>query len=322
MLKSYYEILNVPYYATKEEIKAQFKKLVKLYHPDINKSLDSEIIFKQINMAAQVLLDDEKRKTYDNLRQKTKIKDSKIYNYKNPQYKNPSNKTDFSKGISRGFYDLFKKSQSQKKQPPKPKKGDDIFVTVEIDCYEALLGTQRCVNISKNIICPKCLSKKYINGEKCSFCDGLGQKSENKKITVKIPPKITSGMKLRIKGEGKQGQNGGENGNLYVKVIVKKEEKFIVRDGIVYYTASISPIRAILGGNVTIDTLWGEATIKIPPLTKNNQSFKLIDIGLKDDKTLKNGEMIVKVSIEIPESITKEEQNLYRELEKISLKKI
>ena len=148
-----------------------------------------------------------------------------------------------------------------------------------------------------------------------------GEKTTNKKITVKIPPAIKDKAKLRISNEGKQGENGGKNGNLYIIVNIESNEELKIKDGIVYHNAQISPYLAVLGGNLTVPTLWGEATIKIPPLTKNNQSFKLIDVGVLDEKTNKKGDEIVKVSIQIPSELTNEEYQLYERLKEINLKK-
>ncbi|MBQ7286920.1 MAG: DnaJ domain-containing protein [Candidatus Gastranaerophilales bacterium] len=311
MLKSYYEILNVSPNATKSEIKSQFKKLAKMYHPDVNSSLEAEQVFKEINKAAQVLLDDEKRKNYDNLRSFNKENFKKSYTS--------------SASSQYTFNDLFKTKQKPHKEKEKPKnkpiKGDNITVNVEIDYTEALLGTQRSVNVVHSVICPKCLGHKFANGQKCPYCDGLGEKISNKKITVKIPKGLKNGAKLRIKGEGKSGQFGGENGNLYVIVNIEKNDELKIKDGIVYYSANISPYMAVLGGNINVPTLWGEATIKIPPLTKTNQSFKLIDVGVLDEKTNKKGEQIVKILIQIPTEISSQEYLLYEKLRELNLNK-
>jgi len=305
MLKSYYEILNVEPSATKSEIKNQYKRLVKMYHPDVNSSIEAESIFKEINKAADILLDDIKRKNYDTLRGTVK-----------KPYTNPR-KSEYS------FQDLFKKPKKEeiKKEAPKPIKGADITINVEIDYTEALLGTQRSVNIAHSILCPKWLGRKFANGQKCPYCDGLGEKTQNKKITIKIPKGLKNGSKLRIKGEGQLGKFGGENGNLYVIVDIEKNEELNIKDEIVYYNAPISPYTAILGGNVAVPTLWGEAMIKIPPLTKANQSFKLIDVGVMNEKTGKKGDMIVKIVIQIPDNITAQEHYLYEKLRDINLNK-
>ncbi len=309
MLKSYYEILNICENASKDEIKKQFKKLVKMYHPDINSSLEAENIFKEINKAAEILLDDEKRKNYDKLRNANK----EVYNKKPHQ----NYKTSESSGYS--FYDIFKKTENKKTK--KPKKGSDITVNVEIDYQEALLGTYRSVNIAKSSICPKCLGKKFANGQKCSYCNGLGEKTLNKKITVKIPPKIKDKTKLRLKQEGSEGEFNGQPGDLYIVVNITKKDDLTVKDGIVYNEVEISPYTAVLGGNIKVPTLWGEAVIKIPPLTKSNQSFKLIDVGVLNEKTNKKGEQITKVIIQIPSEISNDEYKLYEKLKEINSKK-
>lgn len=310
MLKSYYDILNVEPNATKSEIKNQYKKLVKMFHPDVNSSIEAEATFKEINKAAEILLDDLKRKNYDSLRSVNK------QTYKT--YTNPR-KSEYS------FYDLFKnykkEEKHEKKVEPKPIKGDDIILNVEIDYTEAILGTQRSINIARASICPKCEGRKFANNIKCPYCDGLGEKTVNKKITVKIPKGLKNGAKLRIRGEGQLGKFGGENGNLYIVVNIEKNDELNIKDGIVYYNAQISPYTAILGGNLEVPTLWGEATIKIPPLTKANQSFKLVDVGLLDEKTNKKGSQIVKIIIQIPNEISSNELALYEKLRDLNLKK-
>ncbi len=313
MLKSYYEILGLDKDATKNQIKNRYKKLVKMYHPDVNSSFEAEKIFKDINKAASVLLDDEKRKSYDALRSSGAKKEFK-------QEKQNSKASKYT------FSDLFQtKKQSQtsfgqtKKQTPK--NGDDIEISVTIDYAEALLGTHRTINITHNTICPKCLGHKFSNGQKCPYCGGLGEKTENRKITVKIPANLKNGSKLRIKNEGHEGTFGGKNGNLYVIVNIKQHEELEIIDGIVHYEAQISPYTAVLGGNITVPTLLGEATIKIPPLTKTGQSFKLINVGVLDKKTNKKGDEIVHITVQIPTSITDEEYRLYEKLQEINLKK-
>ena len=291
MLKSYYEILNISPDATKSEIKKQYKQLAKMYHPDVNSSFEAEIRFKEINKAIEILLDDEKRKNYDALRTVT--------------------------------HTIYKSSQIKyKKEKIEPQNGDDITLNVKIDYQEALLGTNRIVNISQSEVCPKCQGQKLANGAKCPYCAGSGEITKNRKITVKIPPSIKNNSKLRLKGEGKSGKFGGKNGNLYVIVeIENSKSELSIRDDTVYYNAQISPYTAILGGDIKIPTLWGEATMKIPPLTKAFQSFKLMDVGVMNNKTGKKGDEIIKIIIQIPSAITDEEYSLYEKLKEINLKK-
>lgn len=307
MLKSYYDILNISENASKSEIKKQFRKLVRMYHPDLNSSFEAEQRFKEINKAADILLDDEKRKNYDNLRSVHKT-------FSNNYQKNNSQKS---------FSDIFSKKKEEKKEEiKKPINGEDITLNLKISTNEAILGTQRIVNVAHCSVCPKCNGRKFSNEKKCSYCNGLGEKTINKKITVKIPPSIKNKAKLRLVGEGKEGKFGGKNGNLYIIVeIINDNSEFKIKDGIVYFNAEITPYQAILGGNIKVPTLWGEATIKIPPLTKSNQSFKLIDVGVINQQTGKKGDEIVKIIIQIPSSVTDEELLLYEKLKEINSKK-
>lgn len=298
MLKSYYEILNIKENATKAQIKAQYKKLAKMYHPDINSSLEAERIFKDINRAVSVLLDDEKRKEYDALR----IKKVNSFNQK------PKEK--------------YKKTyKNEEREIKKPIDGKDIFVKIKISYKEAILGTRRTINIAHSEICPKCRGFKFANGSKCPICDGLGEIVTKRKITVTIPDNVKNNSKLRIKNEGDIGRFGGKNGNLYVEINIEEKNELSIKDGIVYYDAQISPYTAVLGGDIKVPTLNGFETINIPPLTKSNQTFKLINVGVFDEKTNKYGDEIVKIIIQIPSDITDVEYNLYQKLKEINLNK-
>ncbi len=290
MLKSYYEILNVKSNASKSEIKKQYKKLVKMYHPDINSSFEAEKVFKEISNAAEILLDDKKRKEYDFFRAKT-------------------------------IDEIKPKKEEKNTQTLKPQKGDDITVFVEINYQEAFLGVSKVINISNSIICPKCQGRKFANGRKCQYCNGLGEYTENKKITLKIPAGVKNNTKLRLKYEGKKGVNGGLNGNLYAIIRLYQDDNLKIKDGVVYYNAFISPYSAVLGGSIKIPTLWGQTSIILPPLTKTNQSFKLIDVGILDKKTGKKGDEIVNIFIQIPKNLSQEEIQLYQKLREINLKK-
>lgn len=289
MLKSYYEILEVSQTASKAEIKRQFRKLSKMYHPDLNSSLEAQEIFKQIAHAAQILLDDDKRRAYDDLRGFNKPKEEK--------------------------------QEKKEEHYYPPQNGKDITVNIKIERSEAVLGTYRVVNIAHSELCPKCQGRIFANESKCPICGGLGEITKNRKITVKIPQSVKNGAKLRIKGEGDEGKFGGKNGNLYVVVEVNEDDKLKIVGNTVYSKAYISPYSAILGGDIKIETLWGETTLKIPPLTKSNQSFKLVNVGAKDKLTGKLGDQIVEIIIQTPTRVSDEEYRLYEKLKELNQNK-
>ena len=174
-MQSYYEILSVKENASKQEIKAQYHKLARMYHPDVNSSLEAEKFFKEINRAASILLDDEKRKKYDDLR--TGYKNKFENNYKN---------------------------ETKNKEILFPKKGEDITLEVTISIKEAILGCERVVNVSQTRVCETCHGRKF-SSFSCPNCKGKGEITKNRKITVKIPPSIKNKNKKRRKRGQKRG---------------------------------------------------------------------------------------------------------------------
>ena len=352
--KNYYEILGVTPDIEDTELKSVYRRLVRKYHPDINP--DGELKFKDILEAYETLCDEKRRKQYDILNgffkstgstssdksepyrksyrtnsnsykkdsfeksQENKTTD-KPFKHEEKKIKDDKNFTDLINEIIDGFSQQPKNKKKSTPKPPTPKNGEDIYADVVITLKESINGTHKTVNVLQTEVCTHCKGRKFINGSKCTHCGGSGEVITRQRINVTIPKNIKNGTKLRLAGEGKKGKNGGKNGNLYVIVHVEKNDELKIEDGIVKYTAEITPYTAILGGNISVPTLWGEAVIKIPPLTKANQSFKLVDVGVLNEKTNKKGDEIVKILIQIPTKITDEEMELYKKLNELNLKK-
>ena len=228
-------------------------------------------------------------------------------------------KKDYSEKVfSDKINDIFKEftKKEQKKKKAEPANGTDITVDITIGIAEALKGTSRTVNVLHTQLCPKCKGRKFINGAKCSDCNGTGEKSEYRKITVKIPAKIKNGAKLRLKGEGNHGQNGGKNGDLYIKIKIEGNSK-VKYDGLnVLYNVPITPFEAVLGGEIEVNTLEGNVKLKLPAHTNSGQKFRLSGMGVKQKN--KSGDMIITVHIEIPQSLSDDEIKLYEKLKKAS----
>ena len=216
--KDYYKTLNINENATESEIKSAYRKLARTHHPDIAGASPANVqLFKDINEAYETLIDRKKRYEYDAIR--------RLYSYATKQGTTPppnrptkdtqSNTTTKSKN---SFWEDFLKYQKQKEtySKPAPENGSDITTEVTITYAEANNGTQKRINILHNKPCEICKGRKFVNGCLCSACNGTGSVSEHKRLTVKIPPNVKSGYKIRIAGEGNQGSNGGKNGNLYL----------------------------------------------------------------------------------------------------------
>ncbi len=355
--KNLYEILNLSPNSSKEEIKIAYRKLVRIYHPDINKTKEAETYFKLLNNAAETLLDDAKRLQYDTLAGISRTKKDYVKNDdtlktepspendkklvdKMPEtkqgYEFSGNKTDetvenrgfFTKKSSKTFENKeFNADETLKNQFRGPKiDGKDIETVVNISKKEQKQGTVRKINVLHTDKCPKCAGAKYINGKVCALCHGVGEKSEHKKMNVKIPAGIKHGTKMKIQSEGEYGKFGGKNGNLYLLIQIENEniknqpefeDKNTGKDFVI--ETSITPWQAVLGGKITISAAGKNVSTTIPPLTKSGTRFKLkvddekwASLGLKADYT-------VIVRIDINENLDKKEIELYKKLREIDL---
>ncbi len=321
-----YEVLNVSTNATDVEIKSAFRLLVRKYHPDVNPNFEEK--FKEIKNAYDILSDVQKKEKYDKLNgfnnPKPKVSsttsslnndDLKTKAQAKKAYSETQNK-------SKSFNSLFNDILDNLK--PKNKiNGTDIELSVKISTYEAVLGTNRIVNVLHTHVCPKCNGKKFINEAKCSNCNGLGEIKQHKKINIKIPKNVKSGCKIRIVNEGNRGRNGGQNGDLYlnIEVVETNLNDFKIVDNDVYTKATIEPYQAVLGDEISLENFKGEKIkLKIPKNTKSNQKFKIANEGLKSKKDDSFGCMIVEVIIDISKNVSNEEIELYRKIKELKSK--
>ena len=343
--KNFYEILGLNPDATKEEIKLSFRKLVRIYHPDINKTKEAEAYFKLLNNAVETLLDDTKRLQYDSIAGISASQ--KVHVQKNTttfEQKSKNSSNDYVKKTSKneapsafGLYNTVKNlnnsafcknkraenAQKQascadgslKNEAAGPKlDGKDIETVAEISKSEQTRGTTRRINVLHTDKCPKCLGRKYINGSICALCRGAGEKSEHKIMNVKIPAGIKNGAKMKIKNEGEYGKFGGKNGDLYLLIKIHDETQVKYEGNEIVYEVSIPPWKAVLGGESEIFINNESIKIKVPPLTKSMTRFKLKDRAVKMPLSALNAEYSVVLKVQIPENISPDEVTLYKKL--------
>ena len=283
--KDYYDILGVLRDATEAEIKSAYRKLARKYHPDVNKTKEAESKFKDINEAYEVLGDKQKRQRYDSLganwqggQSYTPPPGFEQFGFGGGQggYQSYSFNVQDLGGFSDFFSSLFgdmmgggartqgmnfggfdfggaqQASSSRKRQQQAPK-AEDLDVTMNLNVTVKDIFDQKPVNVKFNNIerCTKCSG----NGGYCSECGGTGFKSEPKSIKVKLPPNITEGQKIRIKGEGKS-DSYGRKGDLYL-VINVKDKDYEVNGADLTKEIEITPPEAVLGCKKDIETLNG-----------------------------------------------------------------
>lgn len=339
--KDYYEILGVSPDATEEEIKQAYKKLAFQYHPDRNPgNPEAEEKFKEIVEAYEVLSNPEKRKKYDMMREGTSFFDEFF-------------ETSFGSLFEEVFSDFFGRRSTARRR------GADLKYTLEIELEDVLHGKQVDIEFDAPGICKECsgsgVEKGYsldrcrvcggrgkistvrgfltvwttchacggrgkINTHPCRGCHGTGIKKEKKKLRVDIPPGIEEGTRLRFKGEGEP-VPGGIPGDLYVEVRIKEHPVFQREGEDLYCEVPLTFPEAVLGTELEIPTLEGPEKIKVPPGTQHGETYVLKNRGLPRLHGKKRGNLVVKFSIEIPKSITKEERRLIEELHRLMKEK-
>jgi molecular chaperone DnaJ len=166
------------------------------------------------------------------------------------------------------------------------------------------------VNIT---VCPTCRGEGKIIDRPCETCRGRGTIQKTRRIEVTIPRGVEDGQFLRIAGEGEPGEHKGPPGDLYVVVHIKKHSTF-ERQGVdLYTTAVIGLATALLGGEIRMPTITGSALLKIPKGTQGNTLFRLRQQGMPYLNSDNRGDLLVKVVVEIPEKLTKKQEDLMRE---------
>ena len=337
-VKNYYEILNVSTDADLFQIKSAYRKLARKYHPDINNCPDAIEIFKEITTAYETLCNVEKRKQYDILngifrenKTKTnpeandKVKEENI-NSQDLKNSNQSDTKKESKTQKKQQYNSLMKAlkyvvakfrkNKKEKDNKKPKKGENISTEVVITPDEVMTGSKRIINIRTTKTCPKCLGRRFVNGDKCTKCEGKGVITETKRITLTIPKGVKDGAKLRLKGEGATGKNGGPNGDVYVQIRIETKTQVHFDKLNIYYNVPITPFEAALGEEISVPAFDGIIKLKLPPNTCSGQKFRIAKQGLK--KNGKVGDLIVTVSIEFSHNLSDDEIKLYEQLKNLS----
>jgi len=359
MTKDYYNTLGVDKNATKEEIKKAYKKLAKKYHPDLNKDKDSTEKFKEINEAAAVLADDEKRTQYDQ------------YGTTAEQFGNGFQGFDFSDFMGQGggfdfdsIFEGFFGGRSPFGRRSGPKRGADLRYDLEITLEEAATGITKHIIIPRLEQCTKCHGSgaesesdivncpdcngsgmqrrtqrtpfglfattttcrkcqgqgKYIKKE-CQVCDGTGVVKKTRKIEIKVPAGAEEGTNLRVVKEGEAGEKSAEPGDLYIIIYVKEHDIFERQGDDIYVKIPIPFTIASLGGEVEVPTLEEKAKLKIPAGTQNNTIFRMNGKGIPYLHGHGTGNENVEVIVEVPERLSRKQKELLKEFEKESKKK-
>ena len=322
MAKDYYRILGVGKDASEKDIKLSYRKLARQFHPDVNPGDKSaEAKFKEINEAFEVLSDTEKRKKYDKYGDKWQYADQ-IEHARQQQQQEPS--WQFTQGGGSAnvddeiFEDIFREFGGHGyRARSRAAEGRDAEYPIEITLEEAFHGSNRVLTMQSHEVCSGCGGTGRIRNLPCSVCRGTGSVPREKRIEAKIPAGVDNNSRVRFAGQGEPGFHGGPAGDLYLIVNVIPHHIFERKGDNLNATLEVPLLTAILGGEVEVRTVDSKVALKIPPETQNGRSFKLTGKGMPHLGGGGSGDLEVKVKVILPEHLSSQEKELFRQLKDI-----
>jgi curved DNA-binding protein len=307
--RDYYRILGVPRHASEKEIRRAFRRLARRYHPDRNPGdRAAEERFKEVNEAHEVLADPDKRKHYDWVGAQRhqfqqaggEPRDGDFDGWvrhsttgRGLDYGAPHEELSGRGGFSDFFRSLFGESEAQpsmhwRKAQRRPRRGQDIETPVELSLEEAFRGTSRVLEVGGS------------------------------HLEVKIPPGVKTGSKVRITGKGGPGSRGAPAGDILFSIQVLPHPVFVREGDDLHCEVKVDLYTALLGGEVQVPTMKGAVWLKIPPETQSGRSFRLRGQGMPRMRDpLVQGDLVAKVVPVLPEGLTDQERDAFRELARL-----
>ncbi|MBN1364028.1 MAG: molecular chaperone DnaJ [Syntrophaceae bacterium] len=347
--KDYYEILNVSRTASEEEIKKSYRAIAMQCHPDRNPGdKKAEERFKEAAEAYEVLSDREKREIYDHYGHD---------GLSNTGFRGFSGFEDIFSHFSSIFDDVFGYGNVRGHSRHASSAGADLRYDLNISFLDAAFGLTTTIEIEKLATCNKCHGTgaspgsspetcrtckgrgqviqssgfftisstcPHCNGygkfisKPCDNCHGTGKEQVTKKVQLKIPAGVETGSRLRLRGEGESGSKGGPDGDLYVFIHVEDHDFFTRAGNDILCRVPISFVDAALGGTIEVPALHGTEKLKIPRGTQNGKTFRLKGKGIPHVRGFGHGDQIVEVFVQIPTTLSKKQEELLIEFEKLN----
>ena len=285
IFKDYYKILGLENNKVNiDEIKTAFHNQAKKYHPDVNDGREAEERFKDINEAYRVLSNNTSKRKYDRIWYSHVGK--KIDKQKDREER--ETRTDLWSLL----FGINKVEKVKRTKTKVPAKGDNVETQIDVGIKQAFYGTNKKISL------------RTVNGKMTTF-------------DVKIPAGIRNGEKIRLIGQGKQGQNGGKNGDLFIKVNIEDSNIYKLHGYDIYTDLLLTPWEAVLGTKAQIETIDGESKIYVPQGVVSGEKIKIPAKGYKDGKGGR-GDLIAQVKIVVPKNPSEEEIEIYEKLKNIS----
>ena len=309
--RDYYETLGVSKTANEDDIRSAFRKLARKYHPDVAKDKKTaEEKFKQINEAYEVLSDPEKRRKYDQL--------GENWNQPGgfqppPQWGAGQPGGGFHRGSGEnggvefefggtGFSDFFEaffgggRGRSAfggfGQRETMAERGSDVEADIMVTLEEALHGSTRQVSLRR------------------------AGSTKTETYQVRIPRGVREGQRIRLAGQGEASERGGKSGDLFLRVRLARHPDFSVEGSDLVHEVKIAPWQAVLGDQLIVPTLEGNARLKLPSGTQGGQRFRLRERGLSGVSG-QRGDLYVVVQIALPKKLTEREREIWEQLARL-----
>ena len=298
--KDYYKILGVPKNASQNDVKKAYRKLARKYHPDVNPNdKTAEQNFKEANEANEVLGDPEKRKKYDQYgkdwqhaeefeKQRSQRGQSGGYSHSTGDF-GGHDFSDFFESMFGGASGGFSRGSGGRNVKFR---GQDFNAELRLNLSDVYKSHKQTLTV---------------NG---------------KNIRITIPGGVENGHTIKIKGHGGPGRNGGPNGDLYITFSIENNTMFKREGSNLYQTVDLNIYKAVLGGEITVNTFDGKAKLKVKPETQNGTVVKLKGKGFPVyKKEGEYGDLFITYQIKTPTNLSSREKELFQELDAFHNKK-
>ena len=341
MSEDLYNLLGVSKGASDAEIKSAYRKKARKYHPDVNKEPGAEDTFKNLQKAYTILSDPQRRKQYDQFG----VADDSAAGGQGGFGGGFGGFGGFSQsggfdGIDDIFDAFFGGSGRSSSRGQQSTSGEDLRFDLQIDLEEVAVGTEKKIEIyhleksgQSSKKCTQCngtgqikVTQRTILGvvsqvTTCNTCGGVGyfdtRKKQKKSISVNIPAGVETGVKLRVKGEGNQSIGDGPNGDLYVVIKVRDHAFFKRNDENVVLSLDLPFTQLVLGCEIEVPTLVGNAKLKIPSGSQPGTVFRLKSKGIPNIQGFGKGDQYVEVNARLPKHLSSKEKKLFEEIQTI-----
>ena len=348
-----YEILGVERAASQEQIRKAYLKLAHKYHPDkTGGDKEAEEKLKLINAAYDVLKTPEKRAQYDRFGS-TDGQGFGGGGFGGQGFGGAGYEAPFE-----DFFDmLFGQGGRRGAGGGSAQAGNDLELRLSISLEDAAFGGKKKIRYNRREVCADCKGSGAASGSKpevcgqcngagqvrvahgffsvtrtcpqchgagktiskpCGACGGKGQTKAARELSVDVPAGVDSGSRLRVTGEGEAGLGGGRRGDLYIFIEIAEHAIFEREGTTIHCDIPVTFSQAALGASVRVPTLEGEAELKIPPGTQTGTQLRLRGLGMPDLRGYRQGDQIVRVTVETPQKLSRKQKDLLREFDELA----